>query len=64
VAINLARRLRGDRLREIGGAFKIDRYRTVGSIVVRMKVRIGSEEGLRKRVDPLISTIEMSQEQT
>ena len=64
VAICLARRLRGDRLKEIGAAFKIDRYSTVSSIVERMKVRIGRDETLRKRVDHLISTIQMSQEQT
>ena len=64
VAIYLTRRLRGDRLREIGEAFKIGRHITVSSIVERMKVRIGSDERLRKRVDHLISTIEMSQEQT
>jgi putative transposase len=64
VAIYLTRRLRGDRLKEIGEAFKIDRYSTVSTIVERMKVRIERDEGLRKRVDPLMSTIQMSQEQT
>ncbi len=64
VGIYLARRLRGDRLKEIGDAFKIGRYSTVSSIVERMKVRIGSDETLRKRVDHLMSTIQMSQEQT
>lgn len=64
VAIYLARRLRGDRLKEIGEAFKIGRYSTVSSIVERMKVRIGSDETLRKKVDHLMSTIQMSQEQT
>jgi putative transposase len=62
VAIYLARRLRGDRLKEIGEAFKIGRYSTVSSIVERMKVRIGSDERLRKKVDQLMSTIQMSQE--
>jgi len=64
VAIYLARRLRGDRLKEIGEAFKIGRYSTVSSIVERMKVRMGSDETLRKKVDHLMSTIQMSQEQT
>ncbi|MGB9698091.1 MAG: transposase [Thermodesulfobacteriota bacterium] len=64
VAIYLARRLRGDRLREIGEVFKIRRYSSVSSIVERMKMRIGSDERLRKKIDHLISTIEMSQEQT
>ena len=64
VAIYLARRLRGDRLKEIGGAFQIGQYSTVSSIVERMKVRIGSDERLRKRVDHLISITQMSQEKT
>jgi hypothetical protein len=64
VAIYLARRLRGDRLREIGEAFKIGLYSTVSSIVERMKVRIGRDELLRKKVDHLIAIINMSQEQT
>jgi hypothetical protein len=64
VAIYLARRLRGDRLKEIGDAFKIGRYSTVSSIVERMKVRIKSDETIRKKVDHLVSTIQMSQEQT
>jgi len=63
VAIYLARRLRGERL-EIGEAFKIDRYSTVSSIVERMKVRKGSDETLRKRVDHLMLTIQRSQQQT
>ena len=64
VVIYLARRLRGDRLREIGEAFKIGRYSTVSSIVERMKIRIGNGERLRKKVDNMISTIKMSQNQT
>jgi len=64
VAIYLTRRLRGDRLKEIGEAFKIDRYSTVSTIVERMKVRIERDETLRKKVDHLMSTIQMSQEQT
>jgi hypothetical protein len=64
VAIYLARRLRGDRLKEIGEAFGIGRYSTVSSVVERMKVRMGRDELLRKKVDHLISSILMSQEQT
>jgi putative transposase len=64
VAIYLARKLRGDRLKEIGAAFKIGQYSTVSSIVERMKVRIGRDESLRKKVNDLISIINMSQEQT
>jgi chromosomal replication initiation ATPase DnaA len=61
VAIYLARRLRRDRLKEIGEAFQIGGYSTVSSIVERMKVRVGSDERLRKRVDNLLSAIQMSQ---
>src|SRR4030042_5741019 len=64
VAIYLARRLRGDRLKEIGDAFKIGRYSTVSSIGERMKVRIKSDETIGKKVDHLVSTIQISQEQT
>jgi hypothetical protein len=63
VAIYLVRRLRGDRLKEIGTAFRIDRYSTVSSIVERMKARIGRDESLRKKINGLILLI-MSQEQT
>ena len=64
MAIYLARRFRGDRLKEIEEAFGIGRYSTVSSVVERMKVRIGSDKRLRRKVDHLMSTIHMSQEQT
>jgi chromosomal replication initiation ATPase DnaA len=64
VAIYLARRLRGDQLKEIGEAFKIGRYSTVSTIVERMKAWIGSDQALRKKVDQLMAIIHMSQEQT
>ncbi len=64
VAIYLARRLRGDTLKEIGKDFGIERYSTVSSVVERMKVGIEKNELLRKRVNHLISIISKSQEQT
>jgi putative transposase len=64
VAIYLARRLRGDRLKEIGEAFKIGGYSTVSSVVQRMKVGMERDELLRKKVHNLISIISKSQEQT
>ena len=64
VTIYLARRLRGDRLKEIGEAFGIGRYSTVSSVVGRMKARMGRDKLLQKKVDHLISVILMSQEQT
>jgi hypothetical protein len=56
--------LRRDRLKGIREAFGVGRYRTISILVERMKVRIGRQESLRKRVDDLISAINMSQEQT
>jgi len=64
VAIYLARRLRGDRLKEIGEAFKIGGYSTVSSAVQRVKVGMERDELLRKKVHNLISIISKSQEQT
>jgi chromosomal replication initiation ATPase DnaA len=64
VAIYLARRLRGDRLKEIGETFKIGGYSTVSSVVQRMKVGMESDGLLRKKVHNLISIISKSQEQT
>jgi len=64
VAIYLSRRVRGDRLQEIGEAFKIGRYSTVSSVVERVRVRMGRDESLCKRVNDLISTLLKSQEQT
>jgi hypothetical protein len=54
----------GDRLKEIGEVFKIDRYSAVGRIVAKMEIRKESSEALRKKVDHFVSTIQMSQEQT
>lgn len=62
VAIYLVRRLRGDGLKEIGKAFGIARYSTVSSIVGRMKVRLSREEPSQKRIQGLISYLNMSQE--
>jgi hypothetical protein len=64
VAIYLARRLRGDRLKEIGEAFKIGGYSTVSSVVQRVKVGMERDELLRNKVQNLISIISKSQEQT
>ncbi len=64
MAIYLARRLRGDRLKEIGEAFGIGGYSTVSSAVQRVKVGMGEDELLRKRVENLIPIISKSQKQT
>ncbi len=49
MAIYLARRLRRDRLKEIGKAFGIDGYSTVNSAVQRMKVGMDKDELLQKK---------------
>ena len=64
VAIYLARRLRGDPLKEIGEAFGICGYSTVSSTVQRMKAGIEKDELLRKKVHNLISIISKNQEPT
>ena len=49
-AIYLMRKLRRDRLCEIGQVFKIRKYSTVSSIVERFKLRMKNEAKLRNRV--------------
>jgi hypothetical protein len=51
-------------VQEIGKVFKIERYGKGSRIVAKMDIRIGIGEALRKQVDHLVSTIQMSQEQT
>lgn len=64
VAMYLSRRLRGDRLKEIGNGFGLGKYSSVSSVVERVKVLIARDKILRERVDHLISMIVKSQEQT
>jgi hypothetical protein len=64
VAIYLVRKLRGDRLKEIGEVFRIAGYSAVSSVVQRVNADIKREERLRKRVHNLIAIISKSQEQT
>jgi chromosomal replication initiation ATPase DnaA len=61
VAIYLVRKLRGDRLKEIGEVFGIGKYSTVSSAVQRVKVGIERDERLRKRISHLIATIAKGQ---
>ena len=62
MAIYLERKFRGDTLKQIGHDFGMDRYSTVSSVVERMKVLVGRNKILKKRIDHLISLIEKSQE--
>ena len=63
VAIYLFRRLRGDRLDEIGKEFGMEEYSSVSSVIQRMKTEISTNRKLRKRVSELEATLQMSQEQ-
>ena len=53
VAIYLLRRLRRDSLSEIGRVFQIDKYSSVSSIIERLKLRIGADPQLKKRIEDL-----------
>ena len=64
VAIYLARRLRRDRLKEIGEAFQVNTYSSVSSAVERLKAVLAGDTRLRRRVEKLIRIIDKSQEQT
>jgi len=53
VAIYLARRLSGQTLATMGDAFGLDHYSSVSSVVSRMKQRIASDRGLRRKVEEI-----------
>ena len=61
MAIYLARRLWGDRLKEIVKAFGIGGYSTVSSAVQRTKTGMERDELFRKKAHNLISIITKSQ---
>ena len=64
MAIYLIRRLRRDRLKEIGKVFKLDKYSSVSSIIERMKTRIQNNQKIKMRVKKLEEKLTKSQEQT
>jgi len=64
VAIYLTRRLRRDRLKEIGEAFQVKTYSSVSSVVERLKAALAANRRLRQRVEKLIRIIDKSQKQT
>jgi REP element-mobilizing transposase RayT len=64
VAIYLTRRLRRDRLKEIGESFKVNTYSSVSSVVERLKAALTTDRRLRQRVEGLIRMIDKSQGQT
>jgi putative transposase len=53
VAIYLARRLSGQTLATIGGAFGLEHYSSVSSVVSRMKQRIANDRRLRRKVEAI-----------
>ena len=62
VAIYLARRLRGDTLKEVGKIFGIDKNSSVSSVVERLKLEIKSNKNLNKRIESLRNKLLKSQE--
>jgi putative transposase len=53
VAIFLSRRLRGDRLDEIGRDFNLKRYSSVSTVIERTKAQMSRDRKLRQRVEKL-----------
>ena len=64
VAIFLVRRLRGEKLEEIGRQFGIAKYSSVSSAIEKMKREISVDSRLRLRVKNIKKTLRNSQQQT
>jgi len=63
-AIYLIRKLRRDRLKEIGLIFMLKNYSSVSSIIERMKSRMKNDRNLKKRIKKLEEQLRKSQKQT
>ena len=63
VAIFLIRRLRGEKLEEIGRQFGITKYSSVSSAIEKMKRDISADRNLRMRVKNIEQTFYNSQQQ-
>ena len=63
-AIYLIRKLRRDRLNEIGRVFMLKKYSSVSSIIERMKFRMKNDRSLKIRIKKLEEQLRKSQEQT
>ncbi len=63
VAIFLIRRLRGEKLEEIGRQFGISKYSSVSSAIEKMKRDISADRKLRVRVKNIEKTLYNSQQQ-
>ena len=64
VAIFLVRRLRGEKLEEIGRQFGISKYSSVSSAIEKMKREISADRRLKIRVKNIEKTLYNSQQQT
>ena len=64
VAIYLMRKLRHDRLKEIGKVFEMEKYSSVSSIIERLKTRMQNDLKLKLRVNKMEEQLTKSQEQT
>jgi len=63
VAIFLIRRLRGEKLEEIGRQFGIAKYSSVNSVIEKMKRDISADRRLKARVENIEKTLYNSQQQ-
>jgi len=63
VAIFLIRRLRGEKLEEIGRQFGIAKYSTVSSAIEKMKRDISADRRLKTRVKTIEKILQNSQQQ-
>ena len=61
VAIYLMRQLRGDKLEEIAGEFKMNSYSTVSTVIERTKEQVSKNRKLRRRFEQLKKSLHMSQ---
>ena len=64
VAVFLVRRLRGEKLEEIGRQFGIAKYSSVSSVIEKMKREISVDRRLRLRVKNIEKTLFNSQQRT
>jgi len=64
VAIYLTRKLRGDRLNDIGDAYRMKTYSAVSSVVERIEERLRKDKMFRLKIEEIKAHIVKSQEQT
>ncbi len=57
VAIYPARRLRRERLKEIGEAFQMNTYSSVSSVIERLKEALAADGGLGQRVERITRVV-------